>query len=140
MDVRLILIGAILVFSVAGMANAIYFGLELKRYAERTRALDSTLAMFRFKRVVAHQMYAALAQIVLLATPPVIFLIGAMLDVLDASDIFFVIVPAIGILVIAAFFRGYEKMARTIPASDPEIEEQRDAIVRTWLRKPWPDW
>jgi hypothetical protein len=140
MDIRIFILIGIVGFNLAGIANAIYFGLQLKRYAERTHVLDSALAMLRFKKIVANQMYAALAQIALLIAPPALFFLGVFLDVLNASDIFWVIGPAIVVIVVAMVFRSWEQMAKSIPASDPEIEEQRNAVIRTWMRKPLPNW
>ena len=67
MDTRTILIIFILSFTTAGILNSLYFGLELKRYVSRTQVLDSSLAILRYKKMVANQMRAALVQIVLLA-------------------------------------------------------------------------
>ncbi len=96
--------------------------------------------MMRFKKVVAHQMYAALFQIVLLSTPPILFVVGLMLEVLYGSDILFVIVPSAIIIIVAAISRTWETRAKILPTATPEMSQERDAIVRTWLRKPWPDW
>jgi len=140
MDTRTILIIFILGFTTAGILNSLYFGLELKRYVARTQVLDSSLAILRYKKMVANQMRAALVQIVLLATPVIAFVAGMMLEWFHGTDLFIVIIPSLVIVAIALYFRGWEMMARSIPTSDPEIEEERDAIVRTWLRKALPDW
>jgi protein-S-isoprenylcysteine O-methyltransferase Ste14 len=140
MDTRTILIIFILGFTTAGILNSLYFGLELKRYVARTQVLDSSLAILRYKKMVANQMRAALVQIVLLATPVIAFVAGMMLEWFHGTDLFIVIIPSLVIVAIALYFRGWEMMARSIPATDPEIEEERDAIVRTWLRKALPDW
>ncbi len=140
METRSLLIIAILVFSCAGVVNSIWFGLELKRFVDRTPILVSRLHMMRFKKVVAHQMYAALFQIVLLSTPPILFVVGLMLEVLYGSDILFVIVPSAIIIIVAAISRTWETRAKILPTATPEMSQERDAIVRTWLRKPWPDW
>jgi hypothetical protein len=122
------------------VVNAIWFGTELKNFLASTPSLASSHDLERFKTVVAHQMYAALVQIVLLATPPIVFFIGVFRKILSPSDILYIIGPSAVILIVAAMYRGQEKRAKTIPTSDPELEQQRDAIVHTWLRKPLPDW
>jgi protein-S-isoprenylcysteine O-methyltransferase Ste14 len=134
------LIAFILSFTTAGILNSLYFGLELKRYVSRTPVLDSSLAILRYKKMVANQMRAALVQIVLLATPVIAFVAGMMLEWFQGADLFIVIVPSLVIVAIALYFRGWEMMARSIPTTDEELEEERDAIVRTWLRKALPDW
>ena len=122
------------------VVNAFWFGTELKDFVSSTPRLESSHDIEKFKIIVAHQMYAALVQIVFLATPPIVYFIGIFRGVLSPSDIVFIIVPSAVILIVAAMYRGHEKRAKSIPTADPELERQRDAIVRTWLRKPLPDW
>lgn len=133
-------ITAILVFAFAGVANSIWFGLELKRFLDRNPVLGNHLQMIRFKKAVAHQMYAALLQIVLLSVPPVIFVVGLMLEILYGSDFLFIVLPSAVILIVAAISRRWETRAKNMRTGTPEMAEERDGIVRTWLRKPWPDW
>lgn len=140
MEMRTLLIIGILGFTTGGIANAIWFGLELKRFAERTPVLRSPLDMMRFKKVVAHQMYAALIQIVLLVSPLIIFFVGTSFDILAPADIFLVIIPSAVMIIVAVISKGYEQRVKSIATGDPEIEAQRDAIVHTWLRKALPDW
>jgi len=123
-----------------GVLNAFWFGTELKKFVASTPTLASSRDIEEFKKTVAHQMYAALAQIALLATPPIVYFAGLFTGVLRPSDFVFILVPSMVIIAVAAIFRGEETRAKTLPATDPELERQRDAIVRTWLRKPWPDW
>ncbi len=122
------------------VVNAFWFGTELKNFLSSTPRLESSHDLERFKTVVAHQMYAALIQIVLLATPPIVFFFGIFRGVLNPSDLFYIIGPSAVILIVAAMYRGHEKRAKSIPTADPELEKQRDAIIHTWLRKPLPDW
>jgi hypothetical protein len=130
----------LLMFPALAIINAVWFGTELKRFVDSTPALRSTRDMERFKTAVGHQMYAALAQIVLLAAPMLVFLAGIVTGALDPSDIMFVIAPAVVILLVAAVYRRWEQRAKALVATDPELESQREAIVRTWMRRPFPDW
>ncbi len=122
------------------VVNAVWFGTELKSFLTSTPRLESSRDIERFKTVVAHQMYAALVQIALLAAPPIAFFVGIFRGVLGPSDLLYIIGPSAIILVVAAMYRGHEKRAKSLPTADPELERQRDAIIHTWLRKPWPDW
>ena len=140
MDPRSLCLLGMLGLPAAAVFNALWFGTELKNYVSSTPRLESSHDLERFKTVVAHQMYAALAQIVLLAAPPIIFFAGIILGVLSPSDILYVIGPSAIIIIVAAMYRSWEKRAKTIPTADPELQKQRDAIVHTWLRKPFPDW
>ncbi len=140
MDPRTIYLLLMVALPAIGVLNAFWFGNELKSFIASTPKLASSRDMEEFKTVVAHQMYAALAQIVLLATPPILYFAGLFQGVLRPSDIVFILVPSMVILAVAAIYRGGEARAKTMPATDPELERQRDAIVQTWMRKPWPDW
>ena len=122
------------------VVNAFWFGSELKNFLSSTPRLESSRDLERFKTVVAHQMYAALVQIALLAAPPIVFFVGIFRDILSPSDLLYIIGPSAVILIVAAGYRGQEKRAKSIPTTDPELERQRDAIIHTWLRKPLPDW
>lgn len=140
MDMRILLIALILAFSIAGLANSLWFGLELRRFTKSTPVLSSDLHLARYKKLVAHQMHAALLQIVLLSAPIVITVVGIVSEILEPGDIFFVIVPAVPILLVGFYFRSWEVKTRNIPTATPGLEEERDAVVRTWLRKARPDW
>ena len=43
-------------------------------------------------------------------------------------------------MLVAMLVRDTELKVRSIPATDPELERQRDQVVHTWLKKPLPDW
>lgn len=119
--------------------NALYFGAELRRFAMEVPRLESSHHLERFKQVVARQMYAALVQIVLLGLPAVVFVVGIARGALTAGDILFVVIPAAVIILIAQVNRRDEARVRELPA-EPTLTAQRDRIVRTWVRKPLPDW
>jgi hypothetical protein len=140
METRVILLAAILTCFAAALLNALWFGLELRRFSKRTRILASTADLEEFKRVVGNQMRAALAQIGLLALPAVLFAAGLVLEEFDAGDILFIIVPSALVVVLAMVFRTWEVEVRSIRVVGPELAAERDAIVTTWRRKPLPDW
>jgi hypothetical protein len=140
MDTRTICLLAILGCMATAIVNSLWFGFELRRFAATTTVIESEHQMESFKRVVGNQMYAALFQIVLLSAPLVVFFTGLMLGALHASDILFVVVPSAVIIVIAAIFKTWENRLKTIAVATPELLAERDAVVHTWLRKPWPSW
>ena len=122
------------------LANIWWFGRELRRFVDSTPVLASTADIERMKAVVARQMYAALAQILLLAAAPAVFLIGLVTGSLRPTDVLWVILPAAAVIVFSLGFKRTETEARSIEAADDELARQRDAIVETWLKKPLPDW
>ena len=140
METRTILLAAILTCFAAALVNAVWFGLELRRFSKRVRILASTADLEEFKRVVGNQMRAALAQIGLLALPAALFAAGLVLEEFDAGDILFIIVPSALVVVLAMVFRTWEVEVRSIRVVGPELAAERDAIVTTWRRKPLPDW
>lgn len=140
MEPRSLYLTAMLVLPALAVVNAIWFGSELKNFMSSTPSLESSRDLERFKTIVAHQMYAALVQFVLLALPPILFFTGLFRDVFQPSDVVFIIGPSAVILVVAAMYRGQEKRAKSIPTADVELERQRDAVIQTWLRRALPDW
>lgn len=137
---RTIYLAVILAFPVVAVLNALYFGSELKRFADRTPLLETPLEMTKYRRLIARQMYAALLQLLLLAVPPIVFFHGLIHKILTVPDILFVVVPSAVIIVIAQLNRRHEARVRTLPAATEQMTEERDAVVRTWVRKPLPDW
>jgi len=140
MDPRTIYLVFMVALPAIGVLNAAWFGTELKNFVAATPRLESSRDIEDFKTVVAHQMYAALAQIALLATPPLIYFAGLFTGVLRPADFVFILIPSMVIIMVASVYRRGELRAKNIPAADPELERQRNAIVSTWMRKPWPDW
>lgn len=136
-DVYLLLL---LALPAAAALNALWFGRELRHFADATPRLESTADLQRFRRVVGRQMYAALVQILLLALPPIIFFYGLTRKILTVGDLLLVVLPAAAIIVLAQLNRRHETRVRNIPAADPELERERDRIIRTWNRRPLPDW
>jgi hypothetical protein len=122
------------------VANALVFGGELRRFLREVPSLSSTRDVERYKTVVAHQMYAALAQIGLLGAPILLFFVGVARGVLGPGDVLLIILPSLVVIVVAAQLKKVETQARQIPAADDELATQRDVIVATWIKKPLPDW
>jgi fatty acid desaturase len=130
----------ILLCPVIAIVNAVWFGSELQRFTRRVSTFSSTSDIESFKAVVSRQMYAALAQIVLLAVPPILFFVGLLKGFLDPSDVIAIILPMAVVILVGWLYKQVENQARTIPAADDELTRQRDAIIETWLKKPFPDW
>jgi len=83
----------ILVLPAVAILNSWFFGSELQRFGRSVTTFSSTSDIEMFKAIVARQMYAALAQIVLLVVPPILFFVGIVRGVLGSGDLLFVIVP-----------------------------------------------
>jgi hypothetical protein len=130
----------LLVLPAIGAMLAVFFGTELQRFLRAVPALNSTADIERLKLVVARQMYAALAQIVILGLPIIIFFAGMKMGYLSPADLVFVIVPSAVILLIAQAYKKVEAAVRTMPAADEQLRRERDRIVHIWLKKPFPDW
>jgi hypothetical protein len=102
--------------------------------------IASTVDIERMKAVVARQMYAALVQIVLLAAAPIAYVVGLARGELRPTDALYIIVPAAAVIVLSLGSKRVEARARALAAADEELARQRDRIVHTWMKKPFPDW
>jgi len=134
------LIALLLGLPALAVLNSCWFGRELGHAVRDIGRLESTADIERYKQVVARQMRAALAQMVLLAAPAALFGVGIVTGILTARDLLFMIIPAVVVIAVAAHYRRVEAAAREIPAASEELLRQRDAIVQTWLKRPLPDW
>jgi hypothetical protein len=139
-DSRSIYIALMLALPALAAVNALVHGSQLRAFLRRTPAFTTYQHIVDFEKVVARQMYAALLQIGLLASPAIIFVIGFVRKALASSDILFVILPALVIAALGMAFKNLEYKVRSIPADDPILEERRDHIVKVWNSKPFPDW
>ena len=137
---RSILIVLMLLSPALALLNSWWFGRELARFVEATPTIASTADVERMKTVVARQMYAALVQILLLAVSPVVFAVGLLRHVLHPGDVLFIVLPSAAVIVLSLASKRIEAAARSLDTPDDELRHQRDAIVHTWLHKPFPDW
>jgi fatty acid desaturase len=123
-----------------GLVNLLWGGLELGRFRREVKVIASTHELERFKRLAAHQMYAALAQIGLLGLPILVFFFGLARGDLHPPDVGYLIFPSLIVLVLAFLFKKVEGDVQRTAAADDLLSGQRDAVVRTWLKRPFPDW
>jgi hypothetical protein len=129
-----------LLFPALAIANSWWFGRELKAFLEATPAIASSADIERLKAVVKRQMFAALVQIPLLAAGPAVYALGLYRHLLRPADVVFVIVPSAAVLALSLATRRIEAAARSLHTPDDELRRQRDAIVDTWLHRPFPAW
>ena len=133
-------IALILLLPAVAVLNALIHGSQLKAFLERTPAFATYQDIVEFEKVVARQMYAALIQIALLVAPGIVLVVGIVRGVLSIEDILYVVLPSFVILALGLAFKQVENKVRSIPVSDPILEERRDHIVKVWNAKPFPDW
>ncbi len=139
-DPRTVLIGAMILLPAAGVVNGIVHGRLLRQFVRDTPAFRTYQDIVDFEHMVARQMYAALMQILLLALPGLLFAVGLFRKILGPGDFIYILVPAAAIFVMGKAFKGLEVRAQAIPAEDPILEERRQHIIETWIKKPLPDW
>ena len=137
---RTFFIFIVLVLPAAAAVNSIVHGTLLRKYAQQTPYFRTEQDISRFQKVVARQMYAAVAQMGLLMFPLAFYLLGVVTGNLTPRDLPLVIVPAFVILVLGYLFKKVEVAVRNIPATNKEIERKRDAVVTTWKKRALPDW
>ena len=85
-------------------------------------------------------MYEDLAQIVFLDHPAGIFFVGVVCKALEPADMIFVIIPAAIILLFDLAYKEVETALRETPIDDEQLRRQRNAVGKTWINKPFPDW
>jgi hypothetical protein len=130
---RNLFIALMLLCPAVAVVNSLVFGSKLKRFARRIRMFSSQDDIVRFQRV-------ALTQIVLLSVPAVLYVLGVVRGFLGVADLVFVIVPSLVVLAFGIAMKKVEQQVRRIPTRDEDLARQRDAVVTTWMRKPFPDW
>lgn len=123
-----------------GLALSVVFGWQLKRFCERTPEIRTGADLEAFKRVVAAQMYAALAQVVILLSPWVLFGYGFFTDKLVIGDVLYLTLPYIAVGIGGLLMKRVEERAKHLPVSDPQLLEARDRVVHTWVKRALPDW
>ncbi len=137
---RTTLLALLLLLPAAGVVNAAWCGKALSDLLRDVPQLATRADLGRFKRAVAQQMYAALAQIGLLGLPTVLFFVGLFSGALAVGDLLYLLLPSGVNLVIGLAFRKLEARVKAIPTATDELRRQRDAVVATWVSKPLPDW
>ncbi len=137
---RTILLAAMLLSPALAIVNALIQGRGLKQFLDTTPELASSLDLENFKRVAGRQMWAALAQAVLLLIAPACFFWGLMIHSLTPGDFVWILLPSVIVILVARSFRTLELKAWAIPAADDSLAGERDRIVKVWKTKPLPDW
>ncbi len=137
---RIILIGLILLCPVLAAINAIYHTRLLQDYVRHVRRISDMAGLARFQKLVARQMYAALAQCLLLTAPPVLYFIGIFIDQLWLPDAVFVIVPGGFVIVLGYVMKKLENQVCRIPAANKDLDDQRLAVINIWRTRPLPNW
>jgi hypothetical protein len=129
-----------LILPALGAINAIYHGRSLQHYVRHTKRIDDMAGLARFQKIVARQMYAALAQLVLLITPIILYFIAIPIEILRFADIVYVMIPGGILMAIGYHFKKVETEACRIPALGEDLDEQRLAVIKTWRTRPLPTW
>jgi hypothetical protein len=137
---RSTLLALMVIFPAVAIGNSVFFGLALRRYLAETPRIESRAHMDRYKAMVKRQMYAALVQIALLATPALLFFYGVAEAILTFGDLLYIIVPSACVIGLGLYLKGFEKRARTQDVSDPGLLAERDEANEVWIHKPFPDW
>jgi drug/metabolite transporter (DMT)-like permease len=137
---RTVLIIAMLASPALAIFNVVIQGRGLKQFLDTTPKLASSLDLENFKRVAGRQMWAALAQAVLLLIAPACFFWGLMIHSLTPADFVWILLPSVVVILVARSFRSLELRAWSIPAADQYLTTERDRIVKIWRTKAFPDW
>ena len=137
---RTVLIATLLVPQIAALASSLWFGERLREFAARHKAIETQDDLLAYKRLVAGQMYAALIQIVLLASPPFIFIVGTMVREISTSDLGFILLPSCFVFFVSMRYKALESRIQNLPTGTSDIRQERDHVNEVWVSKPFPDW
>ena len=137
---RFILIGLILLCPVLAAINAMYHSRQLKDYVRHVGRINDMADLARFQKLVARQMYAALAQSLLMTAPLALYFLGIFIDQLWLPDAVFVIVPGFIVIVLGYVMKKLENQVCRIPAANQDLNDQRLAVINIWRTRPLPNW
>ncbi len=124
----------------AGVVNLLLGNRGLEQFLEEVPVITSGHEMELFRALVKRQMRAALLQIPLLGLPTLLCMTGFFVGMLKAADLWYVILPAVAVLIISWIFKKTEARVKRIPAGTKELEAERDAVIDTWMNRATPDW
>lgn len=137
---RPVLLALIVGIPVMGVLLQIYFSHQIRCFLRETRALESAGDLDRFKGVAAIQMYAALVLLPILMAPLALYIYGLWSGELPPSDLVFLLVPSLALIVAGQAGKRVERRMHEMPIADEELGRERDRVVDVWLHKPFPDW
>jgi hypothetical protein len=123
-----------------GLPPMLWSWRQLSRFLDQHPRLCAEADLKAFRAVARQQMYLALVQIGVLASPWVVFGTGLALGALERFEAVYSIGAFAIVLLGGLGLRGVEKRVQSVPATGPELTLARDAVVRTWRVKPLPDW
>jgi len=133
------LLGLLIALPGIGVLISTVLGLQLWRFVRARPGIETETDLLVFKRVVAGQMYGALAQIVVLGSPLVLFFYGIWAKVLAVRDVTYLILPSLVVLAVGLLFKRVEGRARRMQVAEP-LRQAYDHVVRVWFKKALPDW
>lgn len=136
---RAILLGLLIALPSAGVLLSALLGLQLWRFIRTRPGIETEADLLVFKRIVAGQMYGALAQIVVLGAPPALYVYGILAGALAVRDVIYLILPGLVVLGVALLIRRVEGRARTMWVEEA-LREAYDHVVRVWFKRALPDW
>ena len=134
------LIWTMIAFYVLGLVNTAVGWTRLDACATDHRSLESEQDMGAYKALVATQMYLALAQIVLLLVPVAIYFYGAITGRLGTRGLVVVLFMSTVIIVLSKVMKRTASDIKAIPCATTDLATERERVVSTWDRRPFPDW
>lgn len=121
-------------------ANLFWGWMALTSFLREHPKITNGGDMDRFKQMAASQMYQGFVQVLLVFLPVIFFFGGLLTQNLTTRDFLYVIIPFCMVVSFGLYVKNMERQVQTTPALTAELERERDAVVKTWLTKPFPDW
>ena len=127
--------------AVIGLTYGIYEIWPLKQFVDSVSSIDSEEDLLHFKEFVRRNMYAGLVMIGFIIVAVAILGFGFFRQVLSGYEIlFWLAVVGPTYTGCGLWAKSIERRARSIPVSNAELKGEFDRVVRTWQKKPLPDW
>jgi hypothetical protein len=117
-------------------------GWRMRRFLAQTPALPSPEDLKHYRRLIAWDMYMALAMIALVVVAAIVLAASLYQGWLSRVEVLILLMPGGVILgtVRTLWTKPAEARVKEIPVSDEALREERDRLVKIWGSKPFPDW
>ncbi len=136
---QMALLGSLAIFGVTGLLYVV-LAYDMLRFLSRTRQIRFPQEMESLKRLVARNMLAALAEILILLIACAALLGGAYEGLLGWSDAPVGLFLALVLIIGSRLTRRLEGKVRMVPVIDPFLRQEHEQVLHTWQYKQLPDW
>ena len=118
----------------------LYGGGSIKKFLAKVSAIKDEQDMMLFKKMAAEQMYLTLFLMPVCVMSLLVYLFFLFTGFFTGSEKLFFLVQYVAIFYFSKKMKQDETKSRTLEVSSDTLRQERDHIVATWEKKPFPDW